>query len=140
VISDAQPLFATPLTGQAIGSSTASLVIAEWTDPGGGSDPPRYIAPLHIHHDDDEAWYVLDGALGVRLADQEIEVTIGGAVLVPRGTPHTYWNARPEPTRYLLVMTPRIYDLIEALHEGGDREPESIFAAHRSTLIGWPNQ
>lgn len=138
--ADAQPLFATPLVGQSIGSPSADLVIAEWTDPGGGTDPPRYIAPLHIHHDDDEAWYVLDGALGVRLADQDIEVTTGGAVLAPRRTPHTYWNALPTPTRYLLIMTRRIHSLIEALHDGDDGEPTSIFRAHHSTLIGWPER
>ena len=97
---EAQPsrlagLFAAPLAGEGIGDSAASIVVVEWTDPGGGSDPPRYIAPLHVHHDDDEAWYVLDGALRVRLGDDDVEVTAGGAVLVPRGTPHTYWNPRP---------------------------------------------
>jgi mannose-6-phosphate isomerase-like protein (cupin superfamily) len=138
VSSDIQRLFAAPLADRVIRSPTSGLVIAEWTDAGGGTDPPQFIAPLHIHHDDDEAWYVLDGALGVRLDDADFEVPSGGAILVPRGTPHTYWNAIAAPTRYLLVMTPRIHSLIEALHEGGDREPESIFRAHRSTLIGWP--
>jgi mannose-6-phosphate isomerase-like protein (cupin superfamily) len=135
-------LFAAPLAGGFIASPAARLVIAEWIDPGGGTNPPRFIAPLHIHHDDDEAWYVLEGALGVRLDDEDIEVQTGGAVLVPRGTPHTYWNALPTPTRYLLIMTPRIHGLIEALHDG-EREPESdhaIFSAHHSTLIGWPER
>jgi mannose-6-phosphate isomerase-like protein (cupin superfamily) len=33
---------------------------------GGVIAAPVYIAPLHIHHDDDEAWYVLEGGLAVR--------------------------------------------------------------------------
>jgi mannose-6-phosphate isomerase-like protein (cupin superfamily) len=123
-----------------ITAPNASLVLAEWTDQGGGSDPPTYIAPLHIHHEDDEAWYVLDGALTVRVGDQDVEVAAGGGVIVPRGTPHTYWNPTPEPTRYLLVMTERINALIEALH--AMREPEAevgyVFAAHRSEFLGWP--
>jgi hypothetical protein len=54
---------------------------------------------------------------------------------VPQGTPHSYWNARPEPARYLLVMTPRIHQLIEALHGGGHRDFATIFEQHDSELL-----
>jgi mannose-6-phosphate isomerase-like protein (cupin superfamily) len=132
-------LFASPLSDGEVAS--AGLVIVEWTDPGGGDDPPQFIAPLHIHHEDDEAWYVLEGALRVRVDDRDVEVPAGGALLVPRGTPHTYWNPNPTSTRYLLIMTPRIKRLIDALH--ADRGPgsgtmEEIFRNHRSEFIGWP--
>jgi mannose-6-phosphate isomerase-like protein (cupin superfamily) len=127
---------AVPLAGAALKS--AGLVLVEWRDPGGGSDPPRYIAPLHIHHSDDEAWYVLEGTLRFRLDDDEVEAPAGGAVVAPRGTPHTYWNPRPEPARYLLAMTPPIHALIESLHAPGSGDMEAVFRAHDSTLIGWP--
>jgi mannose-6-phosphate isomerase-like protein (cupin superfamily) len=133
--------FAARLTGGRIGSPSASFVVVEWTDPGGGDEPPRYIAPLHIHHDDDEAWYVLDGLLRVRVGESDVDVPAGGAVLVPRGTPHTYWNPRAEPARYLLVMTPRIEQLIAALHALPDRDHETVaavFREHGSTYLGWP--
>jgi mannose-6-phosphate isomerase-like protein (cupin superfamily) len=109
-------LSAPPFAGGQIRSDNASLVVVEWRDPGGGGDPPRYIAPLHVHHEDDEAWYVVEGALIVAVDEQDVEVPAGGAVLVPRGTPHTYWNPHPTPTRYVLAMTPRIRSLIDALH------------------------
>ena len=64
--------------------------------------------------------------------------TAGGAVMAPRGTVHTFWNPRPEPARYLLVMTPRISRLIEALHAPGAPAPEEVFRQHDSELIGWP--
>ncbi len=134
-------LFAAPLAGSLIASSNASLVLAEWTDPGGGHDPPRFIAPLHLHHDDDEAWYVLEGALRVRVGDRDVEVPAGGAVLVPRGTPHTYWNPQPSPTRYVLVMTPGIRALIDALHALPNRDEQTVaatFAEYRSEYLGWP--
>jgi mannose-6-phosphate isomerase-like protein (cupin superfamily) len=136
---DLSDIFAAPLAGRVIGSS-ASIVVAEWRDPG-GQQPPTYIAPLHRHDDDDEAWYVLEGALRVRLGDRDLEVPSGAAVIAKRGTAHTYWNPRPGPTRYLLVMTPRIHALIEALHELSDRSEETvaaIFRAHRSEYLGWP--
>jgi mannose-6-phosphate isomerase-like protein (cupin superfamily) len=44
-------------------------VMMEWSDDG-GSSPERPIDPLHIHHGGEEAWYVLAGTLGVRLADE----------------------------------------------------------------------
>jgi hypothetical protein len=68
-------------------------------------------------------------------------VPAGGAVIVPRGTPHTYWNPRPEPTRYLLVIKPRLSALIAALHSLEERTPEAVaavFREHRSEYLGWP--
>jgi mannose-6-phosphate isomerase-like protein (cupin superfamily) len=128
------PLVA-PLSGNVLHSE--SLVLVEWRDPGGGTDPPRYIAPLHVHHEDDEAWYVLEGTLAFRLGEEELEAPAGAAVLAARGTVHTYWNPRPDPARYLLAMTPRIHALIEALHAAG-ADPDTVFREHASTLIGWP--
>jgi hypothetical protein len=41
----------------------------------------------------------------------------GTAVLAPKGTPHAYGNARRgQPARYLLVTTPKILALVQALH------------------------
>jgi mannose-6-phosphate isomerase-like protein (cupin superfamily) len=110
-----------------------SFVIADWTDP--GTHPGRPIAGLHLHRSDDEAWFVLEGRLGFRIGDQEREVGAGESILVARGTSHSYWNAVPEPTRYLLVMTPRIHRLIEALHAGDRDDYTQIFEEHDSELL-----
>jgi mannose-6-phosphate isomerase-like protein (cupin superfamily) len=109
--------------------------------PGGREGSPLYIAPLHIHHADDEAWYVLEGTLCVPLGDRDVEIPPGGGILVPRGTPHTYWNARPEPARYLLIMTPRIRALIDAIHAPDARDERTLatlFAEHETEYLGWP--
>jgi len=111
-----------------------SFVIADWTDQGSTSRE-RPIAGLHLHRSDDEAWYVLSGRLGFRVGDEEREVGAGESILVPRGTPHSYWNAIPDPTHYLLVMTPRIHQLIEALHSGERDDYRAIFAEHESELL-----
>jgi mannose-6-phosphate isomerase-like protein (cupin superfamily) len=110
-----------------------SFVLAEWTDP--GTHPGRPIAGLHLHRSDDEAWFVLEGRLGFRVGDQEREVGAGESILVPRGTPHSYWNAAAEPARYLLVMTPRIHRLIEALHAGRRSDSAAIFEQYESELL-----
>ena len=110
-----------------------SFVVADWTDP--GTHPGRPIAGLHRHRSDDEAWFVLEGRLGFRVGDEERDVSAGESILVERGVPHSYWNAIAEPTRYLLVMTPRIHSLIEALHAGDRSDWAAIFEEHDSELL-----
>ena len=111
-----------------------SFVVADWTDP--GTHPGRPIAGLHLHRSDDEAWFVLSGHLGFRVGDAERELSAGESLLVTRGTPHSYWNAAAEPAHYLLVMTPRIQALIEALHSGERSDFAQIFEEHDSELLG----
>jgi len=130
---------AAPLAGRVLDVPGSAFVVAEWRDPGGSPDPPRLIAPPHVHHRDDEAWYVLEGALRFRLGEREVTAAAGSAVAAPRGTPHTYWNPAPEPARYLLVMTRAIFQLIEDLHALPERTPEgvrAVFARYDSELVG----
>jgi len=132
------PVVASPLAGNIIGSTESNFVIAEWRDPGGPPGPPRLIAPLHVHFNDDEAWYVLEGTLRVRRGDEEVEAIAGAAVFVQRGTPHTYWNPDTNPLRYLLVMTANIYDLIQDIHALKERSAPAlreVFKKHDSELL-----
>jgi mannose-6-phosphate isomerase-like protein (cupin superfamily) len=133
------PIIVPPLAGSVIGSVGSDFVIAEWKDAGGAPGPPRWIAPLHLHRKDDEAWYVLEGTLCVRVGTDDVEAKAGSAVFVPRGTPHTYWNPAPGPARYLLVMTSNIYSLIQDIHELRERSPaalRAVFERHESELLG----
>lgn len=110
-----------------------SFVVADWTDR--GKHPGLPIAGLHLHRSDDEAWIVLEGRLGFRAGDEEREVPAGESILVTRGTAHSYWNPSSEPARYLLVMTPRIHRLIEALHAGNRTDFPRIFEEYDSELL-----
>jgi mannose-6-phosphate isomerase-like protein (cupin superfamily) len=126
--------FVASLAGRELGGADSDFVIVEWTDS--GDSEWEWIAPLHVHHADDEAWYVLEGALRVRLRDDVFEAGPHSAVLAPKGTPHAYGNARPgERARYLLVMTPRIRALVRALHTPGAGDYAAIFRAHQSELL-----
>jgi mannose-6-phosphate isomerase-like protein (cupin superfamily) len=118
------------LAGRALGSSGDDFVIVQWTAEVGD----HWIAPLHLHRRDDEAWYVLSGMLGFRLGDDEIEASPGSAVFARRGTPHTFWNAGQSEAEYLLVMTPRIAQLVEQVHEPG-ADVATIFASHDSEIL-----
>lgn len=129
---------APPLAGTGMGLPDSDFVIVEWQDPGAPPGPPRYIAPLHIHHQDDEAWYVLEGTLCVLRGDTVVEARAGSGVFVPKGTKHTYWNPSQQRTRYLLIMTSRIDQLIKAIHAMTERSPEimkALFAKYASELL-----
>jgi mannose-6-phosphate isomerase-like protein (cupin superfamily) len=126
------------LVGNILGAANNSFVIAEWQDAGGPAGTPRLIAPRHIHYHDDEAWYVLEGTLRVQSGENEIEAQAGAGVLVPRGTPHTYWNPAPGRLRYLLIMTPNIFNLIQGIHAMKERTPaamQQLFRKHDSELL-----
>jgi quercetin dioxygenase-like cupin family protein len=118
------------LSGNRLGGLDDDFVIVEWTAEFGD----HWIAPLHVHHEDDEAWYVLRGTLVFRLDGEEVEAGPGSAVMARRGTPHTYRNAGGEEAQYLLVMPPRIASLIDAIHEP-DADVPALFTAHASELL-----
>jgi mannose-6-phosphate isomerase-like protein (cupin superfamily) len=52
--------------------------------------PQRSSPPLHVHHDADEAWFVLDGAITFRVQDDEFGAESGSFVWGPRGLPHSF--------------------------------------------------
>jgi hypothetical protein len=124
----------TPLSAGQLGGPESDFVVVEWSDA--GESGYEWIAPPHVHHADDEAWYVLEGALKFRLGDDVFEAPAGSAVLAPKGTPHAYGNARGgQRARYLLVMTPKIRALVQTLHEPGASDYAAIFEAHDSELL-----
>ena len=113
-----------------LGGPTDGFVIVRWKAEVGD----HWIAPLHVHHHDDEAWYVLSGQLEFQLGDDEVVAGAGSAVLARRGVPHTYRNAGETEAVYLLVMAPRIAHLIEAIHQPGADIP-ALFQAHDSEIV-----
>ena len=126
---------AAPLHGSRLGDERTGFVVVEWRAAADGGDPPLLIAPLHVHHEDDEAWYVLEGTLGFQVGDELVTAPAGSAVLVPKGTPHSYWNAGDVEVRYVLVMSPRIAALVAELHAGTGESYAEIFRRHASELL-----
>lgn len=100
--------------------------IHEWSGSG-----PDY---LHIHHSDDEAWHILEGTLTFRFRDRTVEAPAGTTVFVPAGVAHTYYEAAG-PTRYLIIMTPRLRALIAALHKAPRQEHHTIMRQFASEVV-----
>jgi mannose-6-phosphate isomerase-like protein (cupin superfamily) len=120
---------ATSAAGQVAAGTT--LVVGDWPAEGVASE----VAPLHVHHGDDEAWHVISGALRFRFKDDVVVAEAGSTVLVPAGVPHTFGNAGPEPSRFLIILPPRLDDLIRELHAGNTSEHESIYHRYGSELL-----
>ena len=64
------PIIISSQNGDATGSSVrgATLAIEDSATDGVANE----VAPLHVHHADDEAWHVVSGALRFRFKDTEL--------------------------------------------------------------------
>ena len=61
--------------------------------------------------------------------------TAGTTVLVPAGVPHTFGNAGPGPSRYLIILTARLEEMISKLHEVPAAEHPEVYRAYGSELL-----
>lgn len=62
--------------------------------------------PLHIHDNEEEALYVLDGTIDIFLGDEVVDARAGTFCMIPRGTAHSYRSTGPTPARLLLILSP----------------------------------
>jgi mannose-6-phosphate isomerase-like protein (cupin superfamily) len=122
------------LAGHVIGSIGDAFVIAKWREADGPAGAPRLIAPRHLRHSDDEAGYVLEGVLRVQVGKDEIKAGTGSSVFVPRGTPHTYWNAGPGRVRYLLNQAIDIRGHPQKIHGMAECSPAALRAVFTEVM------
>jgi mannose-6-phosphate isomerase-like protein (cupin superfamily) len=66
-----------------------------------GSSPP-----LHVHHREDEAFWVLEGRVRFVCGEEEIDAGPGSYVFLPRGVPHTFVVEGEEDARLLTLLSP----------------------------------
>ena len=72
--------------------------------------PNAHGPEMHVHTEEDDAFYVLDGELTFMLEDGEVAAPAGTFVLVPPGVSHTFANALDRPTRVLNIHAPAGFD------------------------------
>ena len=68
--------------------------------------PPGLGSPWHVHPEEDEWFYVLEGNLTVYVGNARADLTAGGFAFGPEGVPHTFIGAGPGPTRVLVGLAP----------------------------------
>jgi quercetin dioxygenase-like cupin family protein len=68
-------------------------------------EPEGADGPLHVHHREDEGFWILEGVLTFRIGEQQLQVGPGSFVFGPRGVPHSYRVDRG-PARILYILSP----------------------------------
>src|SRR5262245_57649676 len=86
---------------KATGESTGGAfgLVEAWV--AAGSSPP-----LHVHHREDESFWVLEGQVRFRVGDREITGGPGSFVFLPRGVPHTFVVEGDQDAHWLTLLTP----------------------------------
>ena len=92
--------------------------------------PAGTFVPPHIHPEQDEFVYMLEGRLDLILDGEEAHADPGDLIRLPRGIPHGLFSNGPQPVKCLFWVTParRLYDLFWQLHNMGDADPAEVVA------------
>ena len=68
--------------------------------------PPQHGPPPHVHHREDEVFYVIEGEFTFTVAGQTIHATAGRTLYGRRNLPHTFKNTGDKAGRMIVVVTP----------------------------------
>ena len=88
------------ITVKTAGAETGNAFSQIETDDPRGTGPP-----LHLHHNEDETFYVLEGEVTVVVGDERIDLKAGDYLFGPRGVAHAY-VVRSERARMLVTASP----------------------------------
>jgi quercetin dioxygenase-like cupin family protein len=114
------------------------------------TEPPGAAAPLHVHQDEDESFWILEGDVTFEVGETTTEATAGDFAFGPRGIPHRY-TVGDTGCRMLFIVTPGGFeDLIRdmsvpararTLPPASDEEPDwdhvaAVAKAHGCELLG----
>jgi quercetin dioxygenase-like cupin family protein len=69
------------------------------------TEPPNSEGPLHVHHSEDEGFWILEGGATFEVGEQTIEASAGDYVFGPRDIPHRFTTG-PDGCRMLFIFTP----------------------------------
>src|SRR5436190_16726914 len=88
------------ITVKIAGADTGHAFSQIETDDPRGSGPP-----LHLHHNEDETFYVHEGEVTILVGEERIDLTAGDFLFAPREIPHAY-VVRSERARMLVTASP----------------------------------
>ena len=69
------------------------------------TEPPGAESPLHVHHREDEGFWILEGDVRFEVGDNTIEAHAGDYVFGPRDIPHRF-TVGSSGCRMLFILTP----------------------------------
>jgi quercetin dioxygenase-like cupin family protein len=83
-------------------------------------------APLHVHSNEDEAFYVVEGTITVTVGDEHYEAGPRSFVFLPRGIPHS-WDVVGERARVLMITVPAMLEeFLSEYHAAPANERDTI--------------
>ena len=80
-------------------------------------------SPWHVHPEEDEWFYVLEGALTFWVADRRLSLAAGSFAFGPKGVPHTFY-AEAGGARALVGFAPMQFEGFQ--REVGEPAPERV--------------
>lgn len=99
--------------------------------------------PLHVHLEQDEIFYIVEGEYRFRLADENHELKAGDTIFLPRNIPHT-WIQTSEKGKLLYFLQPavKMEEFFQTMHGLGrapsQEEDNAISLAHGIKNVGPP--
>jgi mannose-6-phosphate isomerase-like protein (cupin superfamily) len=69
------------------------------------TNPPGWEGPLHVHHREDEGFWILEGDATIEVGERTIHAGVGDYVFGPRHIPHRY-TVGEAGCRMLFILTP----------------------------------
>jgi quercetin dioxygenase-like cupin family protein len=79
--------------------------------------PEGFASPLHVHHFEDEGFYILEGEMTFYVGDQTIKAQPGSFLFGPKEVPHAF-TVDSGPARLLFVLSPAGFeDLVREMGE-----------------------
>ena len=67
--------------------------------------PDGFASPLHVHHFEDEGFYILEGEMTFYVGDETIKARPGSFLLGPKDVPHAF-SVDSGPAKLLFVLSP----------------------------------
>lgn len=101
--------------------------------------------PLHIHPNQDEIFYILDGEYHFLINQKRHILKTGDSIFLPRNVPHA-WVQVAERGKMKVIMQPagKLEEFFVAMaaldHEPSPQEIARIFAEHEMRVVGPPMQ
>jgi quercetin dioxygenase-like cupin family protein len=107
-------------------------VVEETVPPGGGT-------PLHIHRQEDEIFYVLEGEFEIQCGGRTFRAGKGTHGVAPRNVPHAHRNVGSAPATILVTLRPGgfegFFDEIDALSRDVPADLEQVRSIARKYKV-----
>ena len=103
--------------------------------------PPLLDTSRHVHANEDEMYYVLEGEHVFACGDQEFRLGPGGIVFLPRGIPHSHRRVVPKAGWLLSMTSPAGFEgffrMLADAHRAGERSETAYARASQAYGITW---